>query len=403
MNTKFSFLLSLLMTVLFFACKDDTDVTPNGNGIDYTVQVKYPEAYGNAIASGVQVTLKNLTTNIETIQQTDELGNAVFSKLTPGNYTVAASKSLSATETEALTGIASETYLNATITQLQVLAAGSQTLTLSGGTVGGWVIKEYYYSGAANSYYFYDAFIELYNNSTDTLYADGLLIGTTKSATASATSFYGFISKGLEDAYVSTLLRIPGSGKENAVAPGKSYVIAIDAINHKDDPNGNANSPVNLGKGIADAEVYFYVNPKTPDTDNPDVPNVEILHSYSTTLFDYIPGVMGSGLVIFRDDKPEALEQVTEPNSTSPTLYIRVPKDKVIDALDASANMTITPELKRLPSNLDAGFNSVGDAYTGTSLRRKIKQETNGRKVLVDTNNSTNDFEVNSKPSPKGW
>lgn len=60
-------------------------------------------------------------------------------------------------------------------------------------------------------------------------------------------------------------------------------------------------------------------------------------------------------------------------------------------------------ETKRIPTVLDAGINSVGNAYTGTSLRRKVKQDINGRKVLLDTNNSTTDFEVNALPKPKGW
>lgn len=403
MKTKISLLFALLLTVLFTSCKDDKEVSPNGNSLKYSITVKYPETFGNAIATGVKVTLKNLTTNNEVSQNTNDTGIAVFENLTPGNYALAATKTLSATETEALTGLSSESFLNAAVTQLQIVSEGTQTLTLEGSKVGDWVIKEFYFSGAPDSYYFYDAFIEVYNNSTDTLFADGLLIGTTKASAFNSTGFYGFISKGLQDAYISTMLRIPGNGSQHPVAPGKSVVIAIDAINHKSDPNGNENSPVDLGAGIADFEVYFDVNPTTPDTDNPEVPNVEILYSYSTTLFDYIPGVMGSGLIIFRDDKPEELEKLTEPNTTSSTQYVRVPKDQVIDALDAVANSTITPDLKRLPANLDAGMNTVGDAYTGTSLRRKVKQETNGRKVLTDTNNSTNDFEVNTKPSPKSW
>lgn len=403
MKTNISLFFALLITVLLASCKDDKEVTPGSDSLKYSITVQYPGTFGNAIASGVSVTLKNLTTNMEVSQNTDATGVAAFENLTPGNYSVTATKTLSAAETEAITGIAGELFLNASLAQLHIVSEGSQTLTLEGGAVGDWLIKEFYYSGAPDSYYFYDAFIEIYNNSTDTLFADGLLIGSTKAATTSATSFYGFVAQGLQDAYISTMLRIPGNGTEHAVAPGKSIVIAVDGINHKDDPNGNANSPVNLGPGIADFEVYYYVNPNTPDTDNPEVPNVDILYAYSTTLFDYLPGVMGSGLVIFRNENPDALEKVTEPNSTSSTQYVRVPKEDVIDALDAVANSTVTPELKRLPTNLDAGMNTVGSAYSGTSLRRKVKQETNGRKVLVDTNNSANDFEVNAKPSPKAW
>lgn len=387
--------------MLFTSCSsDDSDSTST---LTYSVEAKYPSTYSNVVAQGVEVTLKNLTTNIEYKGTTDNTGFAKFDGLTPGNYSITTSKTLSASEAEIVTGINKELFLNATIAQVSILETGSQQITLEGAAVGDWVIKEYYYSGAPNSYYFYDAFIEIYNNSTETLYADGLLVGNTKAATASSTSVYGFITAGLQDAYLNIMLQVPGSGKEHPVEPGKSIVIAVDAIDHKTDPNGNANSPVNLGKGISDFEVYYYVNPNTPDTDNPDVPNMNILYSFSTTLFDYVPGVMGNGLVIFRSDDPSKLEKVTEPNSSAPTQYVRVPKELVIDALDAVANATVTPELKRIPTNLDAGMNTVGSAYSGKSLRRKIKQEINGRKVLVDTNNSSNDFEVNNIPTPKSW
>ena len=401
MKKNLSLLFTILIAMLLASCSSD-DSSSNST-VAYSFEAKYPEAYGNQIADNVLISLKNLTTNVVVTKTTDQTGIAKFDDLAPGNYAVTATKTLSEIEAEAITGIATELFLNSSIAELHVVAEGAQVLRLEGSKVGDWVIKEFYYSGAPNSYYFYDSFIEIYNNSTETLYADGLLIGSTKAGTASASSFYGFVTEGYQDAFINTMLRIPGNGTEHPVEAGKSIVIATDAINHKTDPNGNANSPVNLGRGVADFEVYYYVNPNTPDTDNPEVPNVEILYAYSTTLFDYIPGVMGSGLVIFRSENPDALEKMTEPNSTSATQYVRVPKDLVIDALEVVANATVTAATKRLPANLDAGMNTVGAAYSGTSLRRKVKQTINGRKVLLDTNNSSTDFEVNPVPSPKGW
>ncbi|WP_158624837.1 DUF4876 domain-containing protein [Gynurincola endophyticus] len=395
-----AFLLFLCGTIAVTSCQKNNDVD---NGVNYAVTVNYPATYNAVAAAEVTVVLKNLTTNQQTALVTNAAGTANFEGLTPGNYSITVSKELSTTAAEALTGVAQEVFLNATEPQVQIIAEGSKTITLTGSAIGGWVIKEFYYSGAPNSFYFYDAFIEIYNNSTDTLYADGLLIGNTKASSSSTTAVYGFIAEGRDDVYLATILRIPGSGKEHPVAPGKSIVIATDAINHKDDPNGNANSPVNLGQGIADFEVFFYVNPNTPDTDNPDVPNVDILHSYSTTLFDYLPGVFGSGLVIFEHSDAASLPKFTEPNTTSSSLYAQVPKASIIDGVDAVANSNIRTEQKRLPIGIDAGMNTVGSTYTGTSLRRKVKQEINGRKILQDTNNSSNDFEVANTPTPKGW
>ncbi len=395
----FSFLTALAVLCTVSCSKNDKGT----NTVSYSFQVQYPDNYSQTNVEKAVVILKNLTTNTEVKDSTNSSGSVSFSSLTPGLYSVSVSKSLSTTETETLTGVSQEVYLTATVTQLQITAQGSQTIKLTSSTVGSWAIKEFYYSGAPNSYYFYDGFVEIYNNSTDTLYADGLLFGNTKAASSSTTSFYGFITQGESDAYLAFVFQIPGTGKEHPVAPGKSILIAIDAINHKTDPNGNANSPVNLGTGVSDFEVYYTANPNTPDTDNPDVPNVNIIYAYSTTLFDYIPGVFGSGLVIFRDDNPASLTKYTEPNSTASTQYVKVPKEEIIDGIDAVANSTVTADRKRLPTNIDAGMNTVGGTYNGKSLRRKVKQEINGRKVLTDTNNSSNDLEVTTTPTPKGW
>ncbi len=401
MKSKFLFVFAALAMLFVTSCRDDDN--PGEATVNYTFKVEYPDNYSTANAANAKVVLTNLTTNVATEKTTDSNGEASFTGVIQGNYSVTVSKTLTASEAETLTGVSSEVFLNATIAQIHITANGSETVKLEGGAVGNWVIKEFYYSGAPNSNYFYDGFIEIYNNSTETLYADGLLFGNTKAASTSSTGFYGFITQGSTDAHLAFVLKIPGTGKDHPVEPGKSIVIAIDGINHKTDPNGNANSPVNLGPGIADFEVYYTANPNTPDTDNPEVPNIEIVYAYSTTLFDYVPGVFGSGLVIFKHDNPASLERSTEPNSTASTQYVKVPKEYIIDGLDAAANSTITADRKRLPTNIDAGMNTVGGTYTGTSLKRKVKQEINGRKVLLDTNNSSNDFQVGNPPTPKSW
>jgi len=401
MYLKLKTVISLLVSFLLISCQNE-DITAD-NFLNYNVLIKYPDTYGNGNAKGVSVTLRNVYTNREFSTETDQNGIANFYNLVPGNYAVKASKNLTSQEAEIVTGIASEAFLNGSIASVQILTTGQSELKLEGSVIGDWVIKEFYYSGAPNSYYFYDSFIEIYNNSTETLYADGLLFGSTKASTSSLSSFYGFITQGLQDAYLAYAFKIPGNGSDYPVLPGESIVIAIDGIDHKTDPNGNANSPVNLGVGIADFEVYYYVNPRNPDTDNPDIPNVEILYATSTSLFDYLPGVMGSGLVIFENVDVNLLDRVQEPNTISSTQYLRIPKENVLDALDAASTTAMPLETKRLPSSLDAGINSVGGSYTGTSLRRKIKQMIGDRRVLLDTNNSSVDFEINRTPNPKGW
>jgi hypothetical protein len=56
-------------------------------------------------------------------------------------------------------------------------------------------------------------------------------------------------------------------------------------------------------------------------------------------------------------------------------------------------------ELKRMPAILDAGAATVNGTYLGVSVARKVKEtHPDGRVILQDTNNSTDDFEVMDPP-----
>ena len=78
-----------------------------------------------------------------------------------------------------------------------------------------------------------------------------------------------------------------------------------------------------------------------------------------------------------------------------------------MDGVDTTNKALTAP--KDLPNDIDAGKayikNEAGEAYadyTSFSVIRKTKETINGRKVLVDTNNSTNDF-VTIKAAPKAY
>ena len=50
---------------------------------------------------------------------------------------------------------------------------------------------------------------------------------------------------------------------------------------------------------------------------------------------------------------------------------------------------------KRMPTILDAGATFTGATYTGQSVSRKIRSTKDGRNLYMDTNNSSDDFQVN--------
>jgi len=396
--------LSLLLFLAFFAiaiqsCKKSGSDTPT---VSYTVTVNYPDAYAQAKASGATVTLTNSTTNVKVTATASADGIAAFSELLPGNYQITAQKTLTAADALTLTGISTEVFLNASASNQLITANGSLMLKLGGSKVGGLVFKQIFYTGtrtASNGTYFTDQFYEIYNNSTEVMYADSLYLGESGGNPGLSTSSVPFaFDKTAGNVYLTTVWMIPGTGKSHPINPGESIVISSNAINHKSDAAGNPNS-IDLGKGISDFEGYVASTGK--DVDNPDVPNMDLL-LYTTTTNTWLTSVFGPSMVIFKTKDFAKYQQIVEPGSTSTRLYVQVPGADIIDAVESLANANAV-SFKRFPTALDAGFMYCSGTYVGEAILRKVSSTVNGRRVLQDTNNSSNDFTTTKTILPKGW
>jgi hypothetical protein len=391
----------LAMMAIFTACKkSDTTATPT---VSYEVKVSYPSSYAQTAATGTSVTLTNSVSGSTSKVTTDSTGTALFTGLLPGTYQVSAARTLTEAEALILTGISAEVFLNASVLNQSILQEGVLELTLSGSGVGGLVFKQVSYACSktpSGTNYLIDQFYEIYNNSTDTVYADSLCLGDVQGnpGISSSSKASGFQSD-VNNVYLRNLFMVPGTGKEHPIAPGKSIIIAQTGINHKTDASGNSNS-VDLGAGIADFEVYLVSS--TKDIDNPDVPNM-ISIDESLAAYYWLTYVYGPSMVIFKHPTPAALPKELEPGTTSTSTYIQVPVSYILDGVDFMASATAVG-YKRLPASVDAGFQYGSGTYNGQAMMRKTKSTlSNGRIVLQDTNNSTEDFEVLSAPLPKGW
>jgi len=270
------------------------------------------------------------------------------------------------------------------------------------------VIKEIYYSGSitpAGKIYYADQYLEIFNNTSEIQYADGISVIIHEASNTGAN-----VWENIKDTIVAeTIWSIPGNGTQFPVAPGKSIVIAQDGINHKDDPNGNPLSPVNLGN--ADFEFYAYKD-KTTDVDSPTVPNM--LEDYSgNEIVKEVTYVVGGGSAIAiarlpgnNDEERKAYIKkhlVAKSFVTgSNVLYFgKVANKYIIDAVE-----TVKDEAhaiyKRFTPELDAGYTYVASgSRSGKCVRRKIKETVAGRVIYQDTNNSTNDFLKDVAPKPK--
>jgi hypothetical protein len=368
---------------------------------EVSILVEYPSTYAQLSASGASVTIRSLERGTEEVRITDASGAVSFGSMPPGSYAVSASRSLSTAEALALTGIAQNVELNAVVAS-QVVSPGMSPLrlTLAGSRIGSWVIKEIYYAGSARptgGTYFHDQFYEIVNNSTDTLYAGGLMLASIHgvSGQINPSSQPTPFQSDTEHVYAEAVWRVPGGASAHPVPPGGRLVFAAQGIAHRTDPNGNPGSPVDLDR--ADWEMYIDV-PDSRDLDNPAVPNLEMVHR-RFGFFALVP-VFGPAIVLVEGDF-STFEQVIIPGQspTSPPV-VKIPVAMVLDAVEALQNADSGP-FKRLPASIDAGFAHVSGTYTSESIRRRVQSVIAGRTVYVDTNNSSADFEVASPPTPR--
>lgn len=183
------------------------------------------------------------------------------------------------------------------------------------------------------------------------------------------------------------ILSINGSGKEYPVPPGGKLLVAVSGINHN---NENPASKYDLSK--ADFEIY---SPNSLSSiDAPDIKNINIeycavdiapiLFSGSEALFIFKPD---SDLRHFLSKRTVVAKENNGDNVNS----YAIPIANIIDAVhigesEKELNMRV------FPPYMDAGHTYCKIGKYNFVSRRKVVKNYDGREILQDTNNSTNDF-----------
>lgn len=422
------------------ACTDDdTDESYLGS---MAVTLTAPENLPEVAFTGLNITILNTADGVQKEQAADENGKALFEGLTAGTYNVSiAGKSGEATINGVKNGVVVESQKQVAV-EVQLVAT-IPTPTPEPDPYAGLVIKEIFYSGHKYLYDEFgattmkDHFIELFNNGDQTIYLDGLYVAdiwtpaTADFETAPLLSILEDPSLDHDYVYANIVVRIPGSGSEHPLEPGKSFLIASNAINFKSEVEKAGNEygmPVDAEKlahiidlSVADMETYavkwMQDQGRTGndyfDLDNPAVPNMEnIYYSENNDFFFLDP--TGAAPVVFRSeeelsDKDIHVYSYQPQGSTTPSeiALMKIPVDCVIDGTDFVNNRE-SARWKRLSTVIDMGFGYIPNdqgSLTNFSQRRMIDEDASakaGRCVLQDTNNTTNDFEPVDTPTPKG-
>ena len=435
--------------VLATACKKKDLGEGAARPVNLLVSIQYSgDAAGlNLKKDGALIRITHNTSGTTKEAATDASGVASFASITPGLYTLTASITIDKVTYTQLSGVTvdQDVVFNGNVTGQQLVNEQTAVvIPLVTGRIGNWVIKQISYAGSNTSSgaAFRDQFLEIYNNSTDTLYADSLYLGQIIGVNNTNTNYptHGYLpnnqfdwtrSVGMNDVnansnyvYARAVFMIPGTGKQHSVAPGKSIIIAQTGLNHgapyplNDGSTQNITNPaltVNLSNAEFEAYLVDYkraeagnptnFSPYKWDVDNPLVPNLRVVYS---TVNDMILENLGrEALVLYKagDVNPANFPYFAAPNVTSvtptTTLYQQIPTRYVIDAVELQRVVESQRVPKRLPNSLDAGpTNVTGGEYSSQSLVRKTARTVNGRRILQDTNNSANDFFTKTKADP---
>ena len=257
--------------------------------------------------------------------------------------------------------------------------------------------------------YIGDTYFVLYNNTADTLYADGVVL--LESKLKNSQKFESLTPDFIPDCFgADAIYRIPGSGREHPVAPGGTVLIADNAQDHR---VANSNS---YDLSSADFEWYDQSSSATvTDIDNPDVPNMDKGYCYTATI--WTPNRQGNtsfalarfpeGLTdsAFLTDYRQAYDYrlITSAGTfdMSNACYI-VPNAWILDCVNTCPRTAY--QWLVVSADLDAGRSYVGEIGSdptrfGKCVRRRFLEEDgevvrlpNGRPQLQDWNNSTLDM-----------
>lgn len=365
-----------------------------------TVNVKVDEekvvAAGITAPESYDVKISNFATGV-TIEAKTENGIATATNIVPGVYTV----SVNATQNQG-----GFTYTIAGSEGNARFLADGDVVTVKVDAVkeAALVFKEIYYTGVKD-YYFRDQFYEIYNNSTDVAYADGLCIAETIFASADKSIIYDWpIENADQYVFVKVVWQMPGDGHTYPIKPGESFVIAQWATNHKADNLSKGLSPVDLTGAEFEAVEKESTAPNgLVLTDNPAL-NMKKVIQAGYAMPQWLTSVSGSQYILFKPSKElKNADFITATNADYNGVGREVLISDIIDAVQTVSDETRMNVLG-LPTVLDAGAVWCSGIYVGESIARKNKEtRPDGTNVYQDTNNTSNDFEVKKDPQVRRY
>lgn len=399
-----SLMMLLAVSVSFVSCSSDDDPVIVKNG---SLTLEMPINVSDVVLNSFEGTATNVQTGrVTTLPMPVKTGDdyvITIPELEAGAYNIAAKGNISFLKD----GVAGKTdfevvsngvSLSETVNALKLAVNSFQA-------EGGFVISEIFFTGTTtpegNQYSGGDAYIVISNNSDVTLYADSIAVLESEFLTTTKRDYTPDV---MNEAFsTDAVYMIPGNGTSVAVEPGKSLVLAINAINHKE---ANPNSI-----DLTGADFEFYDESSNPRFTDPDgaAPNLDKWYCYTATVYGFHNrGYRSYAIAKMQTTKEDWLENyaytaeyvLTVAGNAYPmsTNTFKVPNAWILDAV----NLSVESEFQWIVTSaaLDAGWTYCGKVDRDQTRYNKAvvrKQDANGK--YIDTNNSTNDFEPEAQPT----
>ena len=375
------------------------------NSINVTLE--YPEGMDQYLRAGVAVSFQDVNNGNSYTFRTNAFGR-VSGKVSDGNYRVIVSDRIA------------DFVFNGSADK--VIIAGkdiSLNVPLIQSFSGPLVIKEIYCGGCQmyplEGNYQSDKYVILHNNTSEVQYLDGLCFGTADPYNSQGTNVWvkydQITGEALYPDYVpivQVIWQFPGEGTDFPLQPGEdAVVVCCGAIDH------TVQYPLSVN---LDKENYFvcYNNVYFPNTRYHPAPGPNIspdrylevvlkmgqANAFTFSVFSPAPVIFRAEGMTIREFLNSEGAVIQKPGSTVDRIAC-IPIDWIIDGVDVFYGGS-SNNVKRLQTQIDAGYVTLSDNYLGHSLFRNTDEEASsalGFEVLMDTNNSSVDFHEREQQS----
>lgn len=352
---------------------------------------------------GADVTLTPVGGGASRTLTTSSAGTVSISSLAVGKYRISVRRLLSAAEIATLKeasgagAFVGESELEVTEASrsatVRVPASFRTSLVISE-----WAFQHKWIPGVGS--YRFGGFLELYNNSDTTIHLDGILIADAhKKITHQPTAGTGAANCDLYKPYQNDpdgiwaewMAAFPGSGRDYPLPPGRTVVVATDAIDHR------AFFPDLLDLRGADFEFIG-----SSDVDNPAVPNMiergvrEYFYGHGLAFSNPLAAVTP---IVLPTPSASMVRAKLPPNATE---FVRLPRERLLDVFTSISDymakqqppIGVCPELIHPSMDRQYGVFMLDepDAHLVSFSRKVLRTLPNGRHILQSTRNSANDF-----------